>query len=239
MDGMRAGLIRAALAVAAWTAAAQGQPVMTVTAFPDGQALPYLGNGIIGYRVPPNPFVGWKAAASGFVCDHEGGWETLAYAPYPFAMDFRLSGGPAMSERLDAVEIRRQRLDMSCGELTTEMTFPLGSGTARATVVQFLSRTTPVLSAQEVSLTVPEPGELIVTARIVGGPGNEALQHDAAASREGDRPDVRTRRRTAEAGAAFRSSWISGRPTRNGSRSKRGSRWPVRSGSRSMRVRPW
>ena len=45
------------------------QDVITVTSFPDGQDVPYLGNGIIGYRVKPNPFVSWKAVASGFTAE--------------------------------------------------------------------------------------------------------------------------------------------------------------------------
>lgn len=150
------------------------QPVRTVTSFPEGQPLPYLGNGIIGYRVQPNPFTSWKGVASGFVKDHEGGgWETLAYGPYPLVMDFKLGDSPSMQELLDSVRVKRQRLDMSCGELTTDLEFPMGNGVAKAQVVQFVSRTMPVVSCQEVQLTVPSDGSLEIVAQVVSGPGNE------------------------------------------------------------------
>ena len=152
----------------------RAQPIRTVTSFPKGQPLPYLGNGILGYRVMPNPFMSWKGVASGFVKDHEeGGWETLAYGPYPFAMDFKLGDTPSMRAGKGGVKVERQTLDMSCGELTTTLAFPLGGGVARAKVRQFISRTMPVVSAQEVRLTVPAAGELEITAQVVSGPGNE------------------------------------------------------------------
>ncbi len=150
------------------------QPVRTVTHFPDGQDLPYLGNGVLGYRIKPNPFTTWKAVASGYVADHEaGGWETLAYTPYPFRMDFALDDSPSMLQRPDAARILRQSLDMSCGELTTELEFPLGAAAARVEVLQFISRTTPVVSCQQVRLTLHAPGTLHVTAALAAGPGNE------------------------------------------------------------------
>lgn len=119
----------------------------TAKAFPDTHQNAYLGNGMIGYRVRPNPFASWKAAASGFVgvCD-PGGFDILAYAPYPFAMDFRLGDSPSMLERPDEIRVISQHLDMSCGELTSELEAPLGGGIARMSVLQFVSRTCPVIS---------------------------------------------------------------------------------------------
>ena len=73
-------------ALAIGTSAATAQPVRTVTDFPDDHPLAYLGNGHLGYRVQPNPFLTWKGVASGFVTDDEGGWETQAYAPYPLGV---------------------------------------------------------------------------------------------------------------------------------------------------------
>jgi trehalose/maltose hydrolase-like predicted phosphorylase len=152
------------------------QPVRSVTDFSSDIPLPYLGNGMIGFRIKPVPFTSWKAAVSGYVKDHEeGGWETLAYGPYPFGMDYRLDDGPWMSEQADDVRVHSQSLDMGCGELTTMLSFPLGSGRAEATVLQFLSRTTPVVGVQEVRLKIPQDGRLLVRAQINFGPGNDLL----------------------------------------------------------------
>lgn len=62
-------VVRAAIIVggAVCYSTANGQPVRMVTSFPESQPLPYLGNGIIGYRIKPNPFMSWKGVASGFV----------------------------------------------------------------------------------------------------------------------------------------------------------------------------
>jgi len=149
------------------------QPVMTVTSFPSDQPLPYLGNGLIGYRVKPNPLWSWKGVASGFTASDEGGWETQAYAPYPFAMDFKLNDSPSMVKRGAEVVVKKQSLDMANGELTTEIEFPMAGGTARAEILQFISRATPVASCQQVRLTVPEAGELLIVAGVACGPGNE------------------------------------------------------------------
>ncbi len=151
--------------------------VRHVTDFPEGQDDAYLGNGLIGYRVKPNPFVSWKAAVSGYVMDHEGGgWETLAYAPYPFGMDFQLDDGPAMSAAGVALKVHSQSLDMRTGELTTKLSFPMGEGTARADVLQFLSRSSPTIACQQVTLTVPAAGKLTLSARIHLGPHTEIDQ---------------------------------------------------------------
>lgn len=155
-------------------ASGSAQPIKTVHSFPDGQDVPYLGNGMIGYRIQPVPFMSWKAAASGYVRDAgDGSWETLGFAPYPFAMDFKLNDTPSMREQADDIEVTRQSLDMSCGELTTDLTFPMGGGKASATVLQFVSRTTPVITCQEIHLTIPVEGKLIVSNTIASGPGNE------------------------------------------------------------------
>ena len=50
---------------------------------------------------------------------------------------------------------------------------PLGRGIARATVLQFVSRSCPVISCQETRLTVPEVGELHVVASVASTPENE------------------------------------------------------------------
>ncbi|HUV04503.1 MAG TPA: hypothetical protein VMX94_05295 [Armatimonadota bacterium] len=148
--------------------------IRTVESFPDGHQDAYLGNGVIGLRVRPDPFASWKAIASGFVKEHEEGrFEALANAPYAFGMDFKLGDTPSMLENAGRARVRKQSLDMSCGELTTELEFPLGGGMARAQVLQFVSRTCPVAACQEVRLTAPQSGDLKVTMSVLPGPDNE------------------------------------------------------------------
>ena len=161
----------AALPAAKITSCSKNPPTI-----PDGQQLPYLGNGIIGYRVKPIPFVSWKGVASGYVMKHpEGRWETLAYAPYPFAMDFRWKDGPSLTERAADVRVERQSFDMTSGELTTQLVWPSVKGDVRITVLQFISRTTPVVACQEVLVQSPASGELEVAARVGIGPGSDVV----------------------------------------------------------------
>jgi len=136
----------------------------------DGE-LPFIGNGLLGYRMAPNPLLSTRAYASGFVKLHEEGhFETWAGAPFPLALDFRLGVSPSMVEMRDSVVVHSQSLDMSCGEFTTEMEFPLGGGTAKCKVMQFASRTSPTLVCQELELELPKDGELTVIAFVIQSP---------------------------------------------------------------------
>lgn len=143
----------------------------TTDTFPEDQPDVYLGNGLIGYRVRPNPFTSRQSFVSGFVREHDPGrFETFANAPYPLAMDFRLDKSPwSISERGEEVDVVSQSLDMSRGELATRMRMPLGDGVAEVSVLQFVSRSCPVLSCQEVRLTVPTAGELVIRPSITSG----------------------------------------------------------------------
>ena len=151
------------------------QPVITVTSFPESQKLPYIGNGIVGYRPKPNPLWGWKATVSGFTASDPGGWETLAYGPYPFTMDLELDDSPSMVELGEKVTVKSQSLDLATGELTTRLEFPMGSGTAKVEVLQFASRATPAIACQEVKITVPQAGTLRTQVGIAPGPDNEIV----------------------------------------------------------------
>jgi trehalose/maltose hydrolase-like predicted phosphorylase len=162
------------LVLAAASAAWASPLVRTVQSFPDGQEPAYIGNGLLGYRVPPNPLAGWKAAASGYVMDFgQEKFETLAYAPYPFITAFRMAGETSTQSSGNKPRTLRQSLDFSCGELTTEMEAPLGGSLAPARVLQFVSRQCPVIACQQIELTVPKAGELVVESRVVWGPHNE------------------------------------------------------------------
>lgn len=149
----------------------QNSFIRTVEDFGEHVPLPYLGNGLLGYRIKPNPFTTIDALASGYTrLDERGHFETWADAPYPLAMDFRLNDSASMMENSDSVRVKSQSLDMSCGELTTEMEFPMGGGTASCTVIQFISRTCPTLVCQEVRIRVPEDGNLTAISSITNTP---------------------------------------------------------------------
>jgi len=163
------------LLTAAWPSVCPAADLLrTVESFPEGQEPAYIGNGMLGYRIPANPLAGWKGAASGYVMDFgEEKFECLAYAPYPFVMRLRMSeeeraGSPEAEPR-----IKRQVLNLSCGELSTDMEIPLGGETVAARVLQFVSRRCPVVACQQVELTAPKAGELVAEPRVVWGPHNE------------------------------------------------------------------
>ena len=54
--------------------------VRVAESFPQGQQEPYLGNGIIGYRIRPVPFLSWKGIVSGYVRPHDEGRFVAAVA---------------------------------------------------------------------------------------------------------------------------------------------------------------
>ncbi|HPU27918.1 MAG TPA: hypothetical protein PK458_17195 [Phycisphaerae bacterium] len=141
--------------------------VRAVESFPEGQPPAYIGNGLIGYRIPTNPLAPGQAAASGYVMGfREEQFECLAYAPYPFATTLRMADAPAGSPDNIAAKTLKQTLSLSCGELTTEMLIPLGGDMVPATVLQFVSRRCPVVACQQIELTAPRAGEWIVESRV-------------------------------------------------------------------------
>jgi trehalose/maltose hydrolase-like predicted phosphorylase len=77
-----------------------------------------------------------------------------------------------MHERAEAIKVESQELDMTTGELTTTLTFPMSGGQAEAKILQFISRSVPSVSCQEVQLTVPASGTLEIDCQVVTGPGN-------------------------------------------------------------------
>src|SRR5258708_37140922 len=134
-----------------------GPPKMVVEDFSKVFDPAYLSNGLIGIRPGPNPLAAAQTCVSGFVSTHTAHRvETLSPAPYPLQTDVRVKG-ISLLRHPDLVKIRRQTLDMSCGELMTELIFAPGNGVRfEIEVLQFASRSVPSLLCKEIRIT-PSP----------------------------------------------------------------------------------
>ena len=83
----------------------------------------YLGNGLLGLRVPRIPLLDGVAIVSGFAGVHPiDRVEGFARAPYPLAGDIVI-GDAALSDYSEGVTLIEQRYDFSFGELTTRLRF--------------------------------------------------------------------------------------------------------------------
>lgn len=157
------------LATVADTALAENEiqniPVISVTEF-SNQAPAYLSNGMIGVRPGPNPLSPAVATVSGYVGDyHSEPFEAFAQAPSPFAADIRV-GEFEMLQMPEKVSIQRQSLDMSSGELRTEMTFqPREDIQLKIEILQFLSRSTPCLAVQRIKITPATDFDFEISSR--------------------------------------------------------------------------
>jgi protein-glucosylgalactosylhydroxylysine glucosidase len=131
-----------------------GIPKMSVEDFSKPFDPAYLSNGLIGIRPGPNPLAKAKTQVSGFIFTDPGyDMESLSPAPYPLETDIRI-GTISAREHPDLIKTLRQTLDMSTGELTTELTFVPGNGAnLRVQILQFAARSAPSLLCQEIRVT--------------------------------------------------------------------------------------
>lgn len=112
-----------------------------------------LSNGVIALRPGKNPLLAGSCIVSGFVEQNDTLIEQLAESPYPFYLDLRLDG-VAMSAVPDSVRLIRQELDMSSGELLTELEWVYAPNSRlHIEVTQFVSRSTPTLAVSQITLT--------------------------------------------------------------------------------------
>src|SRR6266436_3225517 len=127
----------------------------------------YLSNGLIGIRPGPNPLARAQTCVSGFVFAHTAHRvESLSPAPYPLETDVRVKG-ISLLKHPDLLKIKRQTLDMSCGELSTELAFAPGNGVGLdIEVLQFASRAVPSLLCQEIRITPSADTEVALVAMI-------------------------------------------------------------------------
>jgi trehalose/maltose hydrolase-like predicted phosphorylase len=151
----------------AWAGTESGIPVLTRTDFSERLDPAYLSNGLIGIRPGPNPLAPSPTAVSGYVYTHPvHRVECLAPAPYPLMTDI-LVDGIGLLANADRVTPRNQTLDMHTGELTTEMDFEPRPGVRIAmSVLQFASRGTPSLVAQEVTLASDRAVDVMLVPEI-------------------------------------------------------------------------
>ena len=133
----------------------------------------YVGNGVMGLRVPRIPFLDGVAILSGFAGVHPvDRVESFARAPYPVAGDLEIDG-VAVSEHAERITLVEQRYDFSCGELLTLLRFDGGATRAEIEVVTFCSRTHPSVVAQEIAVRVDTACDVKLRAGVdpVGIPG--------------------------------------------------------------------
>ena len=158
-------------------------PQLICTHFPNNESPPYLSNGLIGVRPGGNPFshgmdtsfhsgnplTASQTVVSGFVRTHpHSKGESIAAAPYPFETDI-IADGISMLENRDRVIVKSQVLDMSCGELTSEMEFRARKDLVLdILVIQFLSRTTPCLACQEIRVKSSVDAEVTIKMKTEG-----------------------------------------------------------------------
>src|SRR5260370_850680 len=155
-----------------------GPPKMVVEDFSKVFDPAYLSNGLIGIRPGPNPLASAQTCVSGFVFAHAGHWiESLSPAPYPLETDIRIKE-LSLLRHPDLLKVQRQTLDMSCGELFSELVFAPDNGVRlNIEVLQFASRSVPSLLCQEIRLTSSVDAEIEFLASIdsSGVPGRTYL----------------------------------------------------------------
>jgi protein-glucosylgalactosylhydroxylysine glucosidase len=139
-------------------------PAVTEAGRPELPA--YVSNGLIGLRVLDVPLLPGICVVSGAAEVHPViDIEAAANPPYPLAGDLCidrvwLSWAPHLAEFVE------QAYDFSCGELTTRFRFHANGVTADLTVLTFCSRSDPTIVAQEVSVQVDRPCDLVVRGMV-------------------------------------------------------------------------
>jgi protein-glucosylgalactosylhydroxylysine glucosidase len=142
-------------------------PKMVVENFSKKFDPAYLSNGLIGIRPGPNPLARAMTHVSGYVFAHfPYKVESLSPAPYPLETDIVVNN-TSLLKSTDLFRVQRQTLDMSSGELLTEMIFsPEGSPSLNIEVLQFASRSVPSLICQQIRLLSSADLEIQFVARI-------------------------------------------------------------------------
>jgi trehalose/maltose hydrolase-like predicted phosphorylase len=189
--------IRTSALLLLFLGAAQSAPIPKLVARHfDATSVPaLLSNGFIGLRPGPNPLIAITSlppalvgklgarplatVVAGFVRSQPVyGVESWAPAPYPLAVDVR-ANDVSMQTFPDSVQVLSQSLDMSNGELETEMTFTAGAVKVGMRIIQFASRSVPSLLCQRVLLTPSADTALEIDSRIdtTGIPGTVYRDH--------------------------------------------------------------
>jgi len=137
-------------------------PVLSVDRFDSKYEPTCLGNGFVGFRPGTNPLAPAPVAVAGFYHTHgKCGCASLCPAPYPLAVEVKMDGQVA------PLHTTKQALDLSCGELTTELEAATATGKqAVVRVVQFASRSVPCVVAEEISLLPAQDGPIELSGQV-------------------------------------------------------------------------
>jgi trehalose/maltose hydrolase-like predicted phosphorylase len=152
----------------------------------------YLGNGLIGLRCPPIPFLDGTAMVNGFAgIDPSDGVEGFSRVPFPLAADVEVDG-IRLSAARDRVRFVEQRYDFEAGELTTLLDFAPSEVTARIEVVTFCSRTLPTVALQELRVSVDRAADLSVIVGLdpTGVPGVAEYKAGSSGRNTAHEPDA-------------------------------------------------
>ena len=137
-------------------------PVLSMDRFDGNYESTCLSNGFVGFRPGVNPLLPAPVTVAGFYRTFPlFGCASLCSAPYPLAVDIKMDGQAA------TVRTKSQSLDLSCGELTTELEASTTSGkSATVKVVQFASRSIPCVVAQEITIQPSQDTNIELNSQI-------------------------------------------------------------------------
>jgi len=152
----------------------------------------YLGNGLIGLRCPPIPFLDGTAMVNGFAgIDPSDGVEGFSRVPFPLAADLEIDGVRLSSAR-EHVRFVEQAYDFETAELRTTLEYTPDGASARLVVTTFCSRTLPTIALQqlEVELDRAVDVRLIVGLDPTGVPGVAEYRAGSAGRDTAHEPDA-------------------------------------------------
>lgn len=137
-------------------------PTLTTVNFEHSYEPTCLENGFVGFRPGSNPLAMAPVTVAGFTRQRPNdGTESLCPAPWPLGVVIKLNGHEAELRPL------KQSLDLSCGELTTELEAIAGDVQAAVKVIQFASRSLPSVIAQQIEIVPSQPAELEFTSQVI------------------------------------------------------------------------
>jgi protein-glucosylgalactosylhydroxylysine glucosidase len=151
----------------------------------------YLGNGVVGLRVPRIPQIEGVAILNGFSgIDGDSGAEGFARAPYPLAGDVEVNH-VSLKMAPERAQLREQSYDFGKGELRTVFDFDAGDVRAELEVLTFCSRTMPTLVLQELRVSVSQACDVVLTAGVEtkGVPGTMKARSTRTRGSEGEPVD--------------------------------------------------
>ena len=127
-----------------------------------------IANGLVGLRLPQLAGSGecWVAG----LFRRETSVEVAKMSPAPFPLGWIIGvNGDWSSNRPDALRVIGQDLDTTTGEFASRWCGSLGGRAVAVETLTWCSRTLPSVAAQEVALTMPTGGKIVIQAVIAAG----------------------------------------------------------------------